>query len=254
MEISCKTAKYAYDLYFFLQKELILYDEITEIEEISFEDYDELLEKVYRSIVAKDENVYEDINSVLDSIEKIQFGNRNVVINHCIMFIGELGKKLKEINLKKADFRKEQEAMQERLRHQNDYPSVRKIILDFYKNLIPRIHRNIGQGNISESMEIKKYIEKNYMKDFTLKELADTICVSQGYSSAFFKNAMGKNFRTYLMDVRMKEALKMVLQTDMKTYEIAEAVGYNSVRRFVDAFKNIYKMSPMEYRKEFKKI
>ena len=47
--------------------------------------------------------------------------------------------------------------------------------------------------------------------------------------------------------IRMEEAIKLVLKTDLKTYEIAEAVGYNNVRRFVDAFKNSYQMSPMDY-------
>ena len=37
-----------------------------------------------------------------------------------------------------------------------------------------------------------------------------------------------------------------------KMYEIGEKVGYNNVRRFVDAFKQIYSMSPMEYRKTFR--
>ena len=49
-----------------------------------------------------------------------------------------------------------------------------------------------------------------------------------------------------------EEAIKLLIQTDAKTYEIGEKVGYNNVRRFVDAFKQIYSMSPMEYRKTFR--
>ena len=52
----------------------------------------------------------------------------------------------------------------------------------------------------------------------------------------------------------MEEAIKLLIQTDAKMYEIGEKVGYNNVRRFVDAFKQIYSMSPMEYRKPFGKI
>lgn len=56
----------------------------------------------------------------------------------------------------------------------------------------------------------------------------------------------------YLTSIRMEEAIKLLIQTDAKTYEIGEKVGYNNVRRFVDAFKQIYSMSPMEYRKTFR--
>lgn len=48
----------------------------------------------------------------------------------------------------------------------------------------------------------------------------------------------------------MEKALELLLNTDMKTYEIGEQVGYNNVRRFVDAFKQNYGMSPMDYKKK----
>lgn len=74
-------------------------------------------------------------------------------------------------------------------------------------------------------------------------------CVSQNYFSAMFKKETGQNYKAYLTSLRMEEALRLLRETDDKTYEIAEQVGYNNVRRFVDAFKQIYSVSPMEYRK-----
>ncbi|MDD6159897.1 MAG: helix-turn-helix domain-containing protein [Oscillospiraceae bacterium] len=47
----------------------------------------------------------------------------------------------------------------------------------------------------------------------------------------------------------MDHAIHPVLDTDLKTYEIAEQVGYSNVRRFVDAFRDAYEFSPMDYRK-----
>ena len=91
------------------------------------------------------------------------------------------------------------------------------------------------------------------MKDISLKELADMVCVSPSYFSTFFKNTTGENYKSYLIKIRLEEAIKLVMNTDLKTYQVAERVGYNNVRRFVDAFKNRYGMSPMEYRKLYRK-
>ena len=53
----------------------------------------------------------------------------------------------------------------------------------------------------------------------------------------------------YLIDVRMEEAHRLLLGTDLMTYEISEAVGYRTVRRFVETFKKKFGMSPVEYKK-----
>lgn len=79
------------------------------------------------------------------------------------------------------------------------------------------------------------------------------VCVSPHYFSSYFKTETGQNYKAYVTQVRMEQALRLVLNTDLKTYEIAERVGYNNVRRFVDAFRAAYQVSPTEYRKLHKK-
>ena len=79
------------------------------------------------------------------------------------------------------------------------------------------------------------------------------MCVSPSYFSTLFKNTTGENYKSFLINIRLEEAIKLVLSTDLKTYQLAERVGYNNVRRFVDAFKNKYGVSPTEYRKLYQK-
>ena len=244
-----ETAKYAYNLYFFEEKDIMDYSKIEKVDGLSFDVYEELLEELYNSIVSKDKKVFDKIENVLNAIEYIHYGNKNAAINRCIMFVGELGKKLKDLNPKAANWRIKQEEKQEELRYQTTYRAVKDIIIEFYQYLVPVIYHNVDQGSVYEIIQIKEYIQRNYMQDISLKELADLTYVSRSYFSTAFKNATGKNFKTYLTEIRMEEALKLVLRSNMKTYEIAEAVGYHNVRIFVDAFKSAYKMSPLEYRK-----
>ncbi|MOA43422.1 HTH-type transcriptional regulator YesS [compost metagenome] len=73
------------------------------------------------------------------------------------------------------------------------------------------------------------------------------------YFSSFFKKHTGQNFKSYVTEVRMEQALKLLLETDLLVYEIAERVGYNHVRHFSDMFKKKFGQVPQEYRQAFRK-
>lgn len=47
----------------------------------------------------------------------------------------------------------------------------------------------------------------------------------------------------------MRHAIALLLGTNMKTYEIAEATGYKDPRTFTDVFYKIYQDTPNSYRK-----
>ena len=49
---------------------------------------------------------------------------------------------------------------------------------------------------------------------------------------------------------RLKKAAELILQGDMRIYEIAEAVGFNSQSYFSRAFSKQFNMSPSQYAKE----
>ena len=69
------------------------------------------------------------------------------------------------------------------------------------------------------------------------------------YFSAFFKKNTGENFKDYVNRVRIEHAVPLLISTDMKTYEIAENVGFGDIRVFNSAFQKIYRETPGNYRK-----
>ncbi len=82
----------------------------------------------------------------------------------------------------------------------------------------------------------------------------DTVCsklgVSNSYFSSMFKKESGSSFITYLTDYRMQQAVRLLLETEEKSYEIAEHVGYEDANYFSYVFKRRYGMSPSKYRME----
>ena len=63
-----------------------------------------------------------------------------------------------------------------------------------------------------------------------------------------FKKETGKTFVGYLTDFRMEKAERMLLETDEKTYIIAQEVGYSDPNYFSYVFKKQFGVSPSKYK------
>ena len=96
----------------------------------------------------------------------------------------------------------------------------------------------------------RDYIMDHY-KDSKLS--VDMLCAHLGvgatYFSTVFKKETGLNFIAYLTKVRMEEAVRLLKETDEKSYVIAGMVGYDEPTYFSYVFKKTYGVSPAKYRK-----
>lgn len=96
---------------------------------------------------------------------------------------------------------------------------------------------------------IEKYIEKNYMDpSMGLNKISDEFQISESYFSHMFKEKTGVNFSTYLENIRMSEAARMIKETDISLNELYISVGYNNSNTFRRAFKKIYGVTPSAMR------
>ena len=53
----------------------------------------------------------------------------------------------------------------------------------------------------------------------------------------------------YVTRIRIRKAIELLRDADLKIYEIAQKVGYSSQHYFSSAFKRVLGVSPLEYRK-----
>lgn len=98
---------------------------------------------------------------------------------------------------------------------------------------------------IEESL---KYIQENFHRDLSAEELSEFLRISKVYFSQLFHREMGCTFTKYLTEYRMNHAKKLLLQTNSRIYEVAEACGYGDVKYFLKVFKKITGQSPQAYR------
>lgn len=97
--------------------------------------------------------------------------------------------------------------------------------------------------------EIADFINKNFNNKLSLNKLADQFNYSPTYLSKTFKKVTGFSFVEYKNNVRIKEASKLLQQSNLNITQIACQVGYNNLTHFGRIFKKISGYSPLEYRK-----
>ena len=105
-----------------------------------------------------------------------------------------------------------------------------------------------------QAMMALDYIEKNYAdSSVTLNSVCSALAMSTSYFSSIFKNYTGETFIECLTKRRMEKAKILLEHGKLKTYEIAEAVGYSDAHYFSIAFKKAVGKTPTEYAKEVRK-
>lgn len=93
------------------------------------------------------------------------------------------------------------------------------------------------------------YIQTHYKKDISLTEMAQYANMSISYFSSWFKRCTGRTLVQYIQEVRIEKAKQLLLETQLKNYEIAEQVGFATQPYFIRVFKNTVGVSPNLFRK-----
>lgn len=100
---------------------------------------------------------------------------------------------------------------------------------------------------------IQAVLDRELFKpSFSLGVLSEELGYSSGYLSGLFKKIYGMTFQDYLIKQRIEKAKLLLLTTDLKHYEIAEAIGINDVNYFSVRFKKIVGESPKRYKESVK--
>lgn len=246
--LSYKTARLSTELYYFTNQRIIYSNNIHRDFSHSFEEYDSAYQTILHKILRKDISAADDFSNCLDLIENIHFGNRTATVNRCISLIETLLRDISNINLIQQSTVKTEQIINI-LNRQETCEQLKIQFTSYFNNLLRELFCHPQNKEPFEVMRIKEYIKEHCFEDLTLNKIASIACRNPSYFSSFFKKNTGQNFKSYLTGLRMQEALQLLLQTDMKIYEISNAVGYKSVRQFTDAFKQQYGVSPMDYKK-----
>ena len=106
-----------------------------------------------------------------------------------------------------------------------------------------------GNTNNARLSSIIQYTYYNYHKQITIEEIASLVNMSIHSFCRFFKEKTKKTYMQFLMEVRIGQACRLLINDDMQSAEVGYTCGYNSISHFNHQFKIIKNKSPLEFKK-----
>lgn len=123
-----------------------------------------------------------------------------------------------------------------------------KNVFDFEVN-----NENKVDNKVSYKDEIVKksklYVKENIEGEITLNVVAQYLNISKNYFCSMFKQETGINFLNYIVQQKIERAKKMLVEENMKVYEVSERLGYSDTTYFSKLFKRNVGVTPQEYKR-----
>jgi AraC-like DNA-binding protein len=109
----------------------------------------------------------------------------------------------------------------------------------------------VRSGKAKELVRIARdFIMVNHERDISITDVAGYVFLSPGYFTRAFRDETGMSPSTFLMQVRVGHACKLLEQKEIKVSGVATQVGFSSPQRFNAAFRKHIGKTPIEYRRQ----
>lgn len=101
--------------------------------------------------------------------------------------------------------------------------------------------------------KVQEYINSHYAEEIRLDECAAMVGMAPSAFSRFFKQHTGRTLMDYIIDIRLGNAARLLVDTASSISEISYACGFNNLSNFNRTFKARRGNTPRDFRALFKK-
>ena len=140
-------------------------------------------------------------------------------------------------------------------------PAERHLVDATLRRALALVNRERGHATVAEARAaadrrqqirpVLAYLDHHWGESVTLGDVAELVHVSPSRARHVFRDATGVSFKDYLTQVRVTEAKRLLLSTDLAVSEVAAAVSYTNLNQFYRVFYRSSSMSPGEYRRYY---
>jgi AraC-like DNA-binding protein len=133
------------------------------------------------------------------------------------------------------------------------------ILLDIMANSKDyKYHSSVGYSKTINTYDfyrfnkIHEHIIHNFSKTIKLEDVASSVNLSPTAFCRYFKKHTGKTFLSFLNEMRIGHACKIMVEGNMSISMASMESGFNNLSHFNDQFKRVMNLTPTEYLAAFK--
>ena len=139
------------------------------------------------------------------------------------------------------------------LMHKKEDMSELKTLIRPLCHMLSLLQITIGDVLALESKSktfdsILAFVQNNIMRDITIRHIADACTCSESTVSHLFKEYTNQPVKKYINNLRLKQAERLLLTTDLPISNIAILCGFVDTNYFSTAFKKSAGLSPSKFR------
>lgn len=113
---------------------------------------------------------------------------------------------------------------------------------------LPSLNRNVSVDRLKK---VHEYVITNFHNKITIQDVADQANMTTHAFCKYFKKSTKKTFITFLIELRICHAKKLLIENSHTITEICYDSGFDNLSYFNRAFRFLTSMTPKEFRKQY---
>jgi len=107
---------------------------------------------------------------------------------------------------------------------------------------------SLSKNHFEKIQMVKRLIDSDLSKNHTISDLAKTVGTNNQYLKKYFKQQYGKTVMSYMTEMKMEHAKKLILTSKYRITDVARICGYKYSTHFTTAFKKHFGFVPNSLR------
>jgi AraC-like DNA-binding protein len=110
---------------------------------------------------------------------------------------------------------------------------------------------NFSEGSLWRLKKVHEYVNANFQNKIQIQDVAEKANMTSHAFCKYFKKSTKKTFMTFLSELRVCHAKKLLIENDHTVSEICYASGFDNLSNFNRKFKAITNMTPKEFKSQY---
>lgn len=145
-------------------------------------------------------------------------------------------------------FKENEKEIYEKIMMLDAIPEIREWLFKILSQINNFLVEKNKSSKILITEKVSQIIKDRYFEKLTLDGIAAEIHYHPVYINSLIKQTTGKTFLQLLIEFRLKKAMELLQNTNLKVHEICRKVGYWNQSYFIQAFREYTGTTPGEFR------